>query len=474
MTTEVDPTVVDPTMDPEGSTGPAPACVEDTDCSMLDDLCMVGVCTPAGTCIAQALDNGTACDDGRWCTEGDTCMGGACVGDELECESEGPCSVGACNDETESCEQVPDPEMVDMPCDDGDPCTHDGTCVDAACAPGPDACVDLDNDCQMGVCTVMGCQATVMNEGGPCDVGNICTVSACEIGVCVGGAPLNENAACDDGLWCTAYERCIAGACTPEVTDPCQTDQGCGLWTCDDTIDACVVAPENEGAMCDDSIGCTTGTSCMMGECRGGMIAQEVFSEDFADNVAGWTLGTEWEIGPAQQTPCNQEQMCNTLPPTAYPGGDPDLDHTPSDDNGIAGVVIGGIIDQNLHDFYWLESPPFDGAVAGNLTFSYFRWLNSDYTPYIENRVEVFDGVTWITVWASGSSPPIADAPWSTASAMGMGLGWTYQEFDVTPYKNPMMRVRFGFNVDSNGVYAAPGWNVDDVLVAETGCPDGP
>ena len=57
---------------------------------------------------------------------------------------------------------------------------------------------------------------------------------------------------------------------------------------------------------------------------------------------------------------------------------------------------------------------------------------------------------------------------------MGAGLGWTYQEFDVTPYKNPSMRVRFGFNVDNNGVYPAPGWNVDDVLVAATGCDDAP
>lgn len=465
----IDPTLI--TSGADDSSGGEIPCSGNAECSLLDEACVVGVCAPNGVCTTAALDNGVQCDDGAWCTENDVCMGGSCVGTDRVCEGDGPCSLGACNEETDACEVVPDPAQVDMPCDDGDPCTHDGTCVDAECQPGPDACADLDGDCQVGSCGAMGCEVTVMNEGMPCDEGNTCAASTCQVGSCVVMQVLNENAACDDGQWCTAYERCIAGTCTPEVLDPCVGDQGCGAWACDDDLDACVVAAENEGGACDDGLSCTMGTTCAMGACTGGMGPQVVFEEDFADNAAGWGLGPEWEIGPTQQTPCDQERGCGSVLPSAFPGGDPALDHTPTDDNGVGGVVIGGIIEQVIHPFSYLESPPFDGnAVPGPLVLSYYRWLNSDYTPYIENRVEVFDGTAWVTVWASGPSPAVADAPWSMVAKMP-GLGWTYQEFDVTPFKNPQMRVRFGFNVDSEGVYPAPGWNVDDVRVAAAGCP---
>jgi hypothetical protein len=33
------------------------------------------------------------------------------------------------------------------------------------------------------------------------------------------------------------------------------------------------------------------------------------------------------------------------------------------------------------------------------------------------------------------------------------------------------MRVRFGFDITSGGVYTIGSWNVDDVLVANQGCP---
>lgn len=465
---------VDPstTLEPDSSSGPPVECLEDAECQGLAGPCVVGVCGQDGTCTTQPEPDATACDDEQWCTENDACLAGACVGQPRTCESTGPCTMGACDEEADACTTVPDPAQVDMACDDGDGCTLDGTCIDGECQGAPNACTALDSECSVGTCDGGACQLTALNEGMACAVGNTCAVSSCQAGACTPVTILNENAACDDGQWCTAYERCIAGTCTPEVQSPCQDDLGCGTWACDDDLDACVATPQNEGVACDDGIACTIGTICLAGECSGGGITMEVFSETFANNLAGWTLGPEWEIGPAQQTPCNQEQLCSALDPTAFPGGDPDLDHTPTDDNGLAGVVIGGIIDQNLHPFHYLESPAFDASVPGTLTLGFYRWLNSDYTPFIENRVEVFNGMSWVTLWASGASPPIADAPWSMASGVA-GLGWTYQQFDVTPYKNTQMRVRFGFNVDSEGVYPAPGWNVDDVRVAALGCGPG-
>ena len=187
--------------------------------------------------------------------------------------------------------------------------------------------------------------------------------------------------------------------------------------------------------------------------------AKAAVSETFANNVAGWTLGPEWEIGPAQQTPCNQEQLCSVLDPTAFPGGDPDLDHTPTDDNGLAGVVIGGIIDQNLHSFHYLESPAFDANVPGPLTLGFYRWLNSDYGPtFMVNRIEAYNGSTWTVVWESGPSPAIFDNAWQHIS------------HDLTAYKSASMKVRFGFRVGSTAVYTVGSWNIDDVIIANQVC----
>ncbi|MCA9710809.1 MAG: hypothetical protein KDK70_33515 [Myxococcales bacterium] len=454
----------------EDSTEAPLDCLEDADCSGLDDACVVGTCE-GGTCTARDRPDGTACDDQAWCTENDACMGGQCTGQARECETTDLCRVGACNERTDSCEQAPDPAQDGDPCDDGDPCTDDGTCGNGECQPGPDACALQTNECRLATCGERGCEFTNLNESLPCDQTNPCAQSTCQAGTCTLVGAINENGACDDGLWCTYFELCIAGVCTPGPQTPCPGDQGCGAWTCDDALDACVVAPANEGAGCDDGISCTGGTQCQMGECTGGVEPLTVFEEHFADNAQGWTLGPEWEIGPAQQTPCNQEQNCFEGV-SAYPGGDPDLDHTLTDDNGLAGAVIGGIVGNNVHPHFYLESPPFDGNVAGALVLSFYRWLDSDYTPYMENRVEVFDGVAWQLLWASGPAPPIVDAPWSMSGSPAMG--WSYQEFDVTAYKNAQMRVRFGYNVGQSGVYPAPGWSVDDVRVAATGCPDDP
>ena len=54
----------------------------------------------------------------------------------------------------------------------------------------------------------------------------------------------------------------------------------------------------------------------------------------------------------------------------------------------------------------------------------------------------------------------------------GGGPGWNYQQFNVTAYANPAMKVRFGFMVGSAaGLYTIGSWNVDDVLVASLPCP---
>ena len=80
------------------------------------------------------------------------------------------------------------------------------------------------------------------------------------------------------------------------------------------------------------------------------------------------------------------------------------------------------------------------------------------------NTVQVWNGQSWITLWTSGGPPGVEDSPPN-------GQGWTYIQYDVTNYKNAAMRVRFGFDIQSGGVYTIGSWNIDDVMVANEPCP---
>jgi hypothetical protein len=176
------------------------------------------------------------------------------------------------------------------------------------------------------------------------------------------------------------------------------------------------------------------------------------FVEDFSSNTKGWTLGPEWEIGPTKASSGG-----------AF-GSDPAADHTPTADNGVAGVVIGGNASTAQHPFYYLESPPFDTLGAqGSVVLGFYRWLNSDLAPYMDNVVDVWDGTNWVTLWTSGASPRVQDSP-------PTGAGWIFVQHDVTKFKNTAMRVRFGFAVGSAPLQVGS-WNLDDVVVGEVACP---
>ena len=127
--------------------------------------------------------------------------------------------------------------------------------------------------------------------------------------------------------------------------------------------------------------------------------------------------------------------------------------------------MIGGNASTNLHPYYYLESPPFNtAAAAGPVILGFYRWLNSDYDPFMHNTIEVYNGSSWVTVWTSGGPPGIEDSPPN-------GMGWTFIQHDLTAYKNAGMRIRFGFDITSVGVFTIGSWNIDDVLVAGAACP---
>jgi hypothetical protein len=206
--------------------------------------------------------------------------------------------------------------------------------------------------------------------------------------------------------------------------------------------------PSNCGA-CGNSCGNNDGLSCTTGFCSNGTCSGNTttttiyFNDDFSDNTAGWTLGSEWAIGA-----------------TASGCSDPASDTTPTSDNGIAGVVLGGCCADVAHSMYYLTSPVIDTSAATTLYLQFRRWLDSDYTPYMENQVEVYNGTTWVTIWNSGSSG-------------GYDTSWQSLSYDISAHKNAVMQVRFGFSIGSTAAFSSGSWSIDDIVISEAPCPPG-
>lgn len=171
-----------------------------------------------------------------------------------------------------------------------------------------------------------------------------------------------------------------------------------------------------------------------------------VFSEDFSDNSAGWTLGPEWQIGPATASPS----------PGAGGNGDPGTDHTPTADNGVAGTIIGGNVTTSVHGYYYITSPIIDTSGYGSVSLSFWRWLNIDYTPFMSAIVQVYDGAVWQTLFETGGAPGTQDS------------AWTQFTYNLSPYTGTSTRIRFGHQVGSNGAYTVSGWNLDDIAITGT------
>jgi hypothetical protein len=452
------------------------------------DTCQVGACDPVNKkCTSAPGNEGAQCDDGDPCTAWGTCTNGTCAkGTPIDCSFlDGECSAGICDPQTGCVVQVLNNGTT---CDPGlfNPCMT-GVCNNGSCnaMPIPDGgqCdPGLFDPCMTGVCLAGNCNPQPVPNGGQCDpgFGDPCTIGFCQSGSCnPTGAP--SGTPCDDFDFCTINDTCQKqgqnSTCKGGAPNPCAPQNGCYTGSCDTNLQACTAVPvangtpcndgdvcntgktcdngacqggqvANNGMACDDGVSCTSGETCNAGACSGGSGPTIYFADDFHDNSKGWQFDPEWEIAPAMASP----------PATFNP--DPSFDHTSTGDNGVAGVVVGGNENPVLHPFYYMTSPAFDTSnAAGQVIFGYYRWLNSDYDPYMHNVVEVYNGASWVTLWKSGGSPGIADN------------AWLYFSYDVTAHKNAAMKVRFGFDITNSGVFTVGSWNVDDVMIASVACP---
>ncbi len=80
--------------------------------------------------------------------------------------------------------------------------------------------------------------------------------------------PCQNNADCDDGLFCNGTESCAAGACSPHSGNPCpgpDGDANCAE-SCNEASDNCTAADPN-GSACSDGLFCTGTDTCAAGAC---------------------------------------------------------------------------------------------------------------------------------------------------------------------------------------------------------------
>jgi Dictyostelium (slime mold) repeat len=178
---------------------------------------------------------------------------------------------------------------------------------------------------------------------------------------------------------------------------------------------------------------------------------------DFSSANGGVSLGGNtaaqnfWQVGPA----------------TAGGTTDPGMDTSPTDDNGVAGINIGGDYDDIAHPFIYLTTGFFDGTqnmpAMGPLEFVFQRWLNSDYPPsFATNTIDVLPSGSsvWVNIWTQpANSMFITDTMWMP------------QMFDLSAFAGPNMRLRFGFAVFGTGAIERGGWNIDDLIVRDMSCP---
>ena len=189
---------------------------------------------------------------------------------------------------------------------------------------------------------------------------------------------------------------------------------------------------------------------CMLAFASGGARAAIVFAEDFSDNSAGWLMWGEWQIGPA--TASTGQSFGNP---------DPSFDHTPTSDNGVAGIVIGGNPATSVRlDYVYLISPAVDvidpyGA-TGKVTLDYYRWLNSDYPPYMYSTIDVASNGSfdWVNIYTPLSPVGVVDDT------------WTLHSLDISAFISYHLRIRFGFAIFEPGAFAVSSWNIDDITIS--------
>jgi hypothetical protein len=159
------------------------------------------------------------------------------------------------------------------------------------------------------------------------------------------------------------------------------------------------------------------------------------------DEDPGWTMEGEWEFG--EPTGQGGESWGNPDPTGGATG------------SNVYGINLAGDYLTDVGGPYHLTSNAIDCSNLTQVSVHFQRWLNSDYQPYVAQRVAVsVDGVTWTELWNNGSDT-IADNSWNDVS------------FDLSEIADnePTVYLRWSHEVGQDYAWAYSGWNIDDVTI---------
>ncbi|MEK6676181.1 MAG: VWA domain-containing protein, partial [Planctomycetota bacterium] len=236
----------------------------------------------AGSNCTDSLTQSQCSGAGFIWTPNMLCSAVSCCSAGESCADSDPCTTDMCISGT-GCVHTP------IVCNDNNPCTTDA-CVGGSCVYTPVTCADNGNPCTDLACDPNGangnCNLTVpVNNGAACDDGLYCTVSeVCSNGTCGGGLPRDcgdsvsctndscdeannvcvhnpVNAKCSDGLYCNGVETCHETLGCQAGTPPCSPDGvACTVDGCDEATDTCTHTPND--AACSDGLYCNGTETC--------------------------------------------------------------------------------------------------------------------------------------------------------------------------------------------------------------------
>ena len=313
--------------------------------------CTTDHCDGAGVCLhdigdASCLIGGICYDSDapnpsnecQWCVPlatqdawSDKPVTAACTSDGFDCTTDHCDGHGVCLNELAgtSC-LINDACFGNGDTDPSNDCRYCQTAVSQSqwtMVPAGNACTEDGYACTVDSCDGLGtCLHPV--DSGMCAIDNACwtdgtpnPANPCEICSIADSqtvwTPLPDNTSCDDGLFCTGTDTCLAGLCLHEFAEgmppDCIDDNQCSADTCLETSGGYTCSNDiaaMDGETCDDGNRCTDSDICDGGTCFG----VAVLCDDGDQCTADWC-----DIGDGQcktsalpdDTPCTaDDDMC--------------------------------------------------------------------------------------------------------------------------------------------------------------------
>ncbi len=138
--------------------------------------------------------------------------------------------------------------------------------------------------------------------------------------------------------------------------------------------------------------------------------------------------------------------------------------------------VWGTVLDANYSDFAlsWLETPPLDLSGYQHAALTFWHWYHNEFSSgalWDGGNVKIsVDGGPFEILYPKGGYDGFID-PYNTFLGLQPAFGgaahngnyWHQEFFDLTPFANRTVVIRFEFGSDSNT--NEPGWYIDDVQI---------